>query len=215
MLIGTEPLLLTVSHDGDLRIPGAEVRKHFGRRDLGTLQLALRCYDTLCNVDIRPTVIWQTLHRCHADVNRGPEHEEPYAEEFKNAYDDFHSKVDLQVERMLRRHGRAVHLDIHGAMLPAGIDCVLGTNNHATSPRGQDKVFAGALSRRYAVRFSPDELHNFEGRFTGGWVVRRSAAVWGAAGLDAIQIEVGRHLRQPEHTVELATHLAEALALLK
>lgn len=212
ILTGTAPILLTVPHDGGQRVPGAAVRRRSAGRDIGTLPLALRCYDKLLDIGIRPTLIWQTLHRSHADVNRGPECAEPYAEGFREAYDEFHGTVDLQASRILDRYGKVVHLDIHGTALPEGIDCVLGTNGHRTSPRGTDTAFAEKLCQWYAVDISPGGRHDFDGRFSGGWVVRRSAERWGAYGLDAIQIEIDRRLRVPEYTDDLAGHLAEALA---
>ncbi len=212
-LQGTAPLLITVPHDGGVHVFGRPIRSRSAARDIGTLPLALRCYDRLLDLGIRPTLIWTTLHRSHADMNRGPESAEPFAEGFKDVHDGFHASVDQSVATMLALHGTAVHLDVHGTKLPEGIDCVLGTNAHATSLRGMDKVFASALRQNYTVEFSPGGRHNFEGRFAGGWIVRRSAAVWGAQGLDAIQIEIARHLREPEFTDELAGNIAAALAL--
>ncbi len=220
-LVGNAPILLTVPHDGDVKVVDAPVRKSAIGRDAGTLALALRLHDRFHDLSLRPTLLWQTLHRTHSDPNRSAKRD-GYAKGFQEVYEEFHNIVDTHVERLLALHGKVLHLDIHSCTAPEPWDLFLGTNRHATCPRSTDQALLSALAERhsksldrpYRVVFSPNQEQGMDARFSGGWITRRSARTWGERGLDAIQIEINAHMRESQTTNELAGHLAETLASL-
>ena len=218
--IGDSPILITVPHDGWIKIPGAPIREEECKRDLGTLALALRCSEALQTLGQQPTIIWQSLHRRHVDVNRYP-HDQPYAMGFEDVYLAFHDRMDDEIKRILDKHSTIIHLDIHGFLGPPEWDLILGTHEHATSPRGIDIALAAGmnsrfskiLQRNYRVTFSPDKKNGIDHRYSGRWIVGRCGQQWGKR-IDSIQCEFNRHMRQPLMTDELAEHLTETLAQL-
>lgn len=220
-LVGNAPILLTVPHDGDVKVADAPVRKSLIGRDAGTLALALRLHDRFHDLGLRPTLLWQTLHRTHSDPNRSAKRD-GYAKGFQEVHEEFHNIVDAHAERLLALHGKVLHLDIHSCTAPEPWDLFLGTNRHATCPRGTDQILLStlsahhsiSLSRPYRTIFSPDYERGMDARFSGGWITRRSARAWGERGLDAIQIECNAHMCESPVTNELALHLAETLASL-
>jgi N-formylglutamate amidohydrolase len=183
-------------------------------RDTGTRDIALATEKRLAESGIFPTILWFAVHRSHVDVNRSPERE-PYHRGFGESYGAFHAALDGAIERALERFGSCLLVDLHGYGRPPGpetYDVVLGSDEHATSPRQCDRAIAASLSQAYRTVFSPDPARQVSRIYRGGWIVRRTSAAYKERGLDAVQIEFNEHLRRADEIPTVATHLARALA---
>lgn len=228
--VGNCGLVITVPHDGDIRISEAPTRCETQRwaqeggpdpRDEGTMAFALCCRDALMALGFQPTLVWFTIHRSHVDVNRSPRYE-PYATGFHEPYEQFHQALDGEIASVVARFKRSLLLDVHGYITSPGpeeYDIVLGTNQHQTCPRGTDVTFAtalhacenAALGRSYRVVFSPDHEKHVTSRYRGGWIVRRTSNRWGAFGLESIQIELSKEVRLTHASYEAAQHIASVM----
>lgn len=209
---GNSPVILCIPHDGSKRVVGAATRKE-GKRDLGTLALAMECRRQLRQLGIDPSLQWFGLHRSHVDVNRPPDGN-AFAEGFSTAYEEFHLVMAAELQRVVTSQAGCLFIDFHGYVNSPGpdeYDIVIGSDEHRTARHDADQRLAAHLSRHYRTVFSPDPSRNVTGIYRGGWIVRSVAAGWGHEGVDAVQLEFNRHLRQPEVTAVLAMRLAFAI----
>lgn len=219
---GQYPIILSVPHDGGIRIVGAATRietqrraeRGLGTRDLGTLALARACRRQLSERGVNPSLLWFDLHRSHVDVNRSPDNE-PFAEGFQGEYEEFHRALAREIERNLAHASRCLLVDFHGYVRSPGpeqYDIVVGSNCGTTSPRAFDRKIVDDLGTHYRTVFSPDATQNVSAIYRGGWIVRSAADQWSSKGLDAVQLEFNHHMRQSAITESLALRLAEAVA---
>jgi N-formylglutamate amidohydrolase len=218
---GDGPVIITVPHDGGVRVPGAEIRRETERwalagyecRDAGTLAIAMKCTELVASRHRAPSLLTFSLHRSHADVNRPPERE-PFVDGFACAYDDFHLALDGEIRRILDRHGKCVLVDVHGYSGSADwepYDVVLGSDGHRTSPDGFDARLAARLVDDARVTFSPNPDAGLNGRFRGGWIVRRSSVKFRVERLEAVQIEFHARMRADDALDRSAKILAAGI----
>lgn len=220
---GNCPLIITVPHDGHARFSDIPARREVARweretgfdgRDYGTLQIARECNYALALHDRTATLLIETLHRAHVDVNRDPACD-PYIQMFENEYHAFHAALQMHVAQTIERYGRCLLVDLHGYEFSPGperYDMVVGSDSHGTCPYGSDRRIVAYL-KQYRVVFSPDRARNVDSRYRGGWIVRSVAQQWSSQCVDAVQIEINAHLRRPTPREEVAYDLAQALLL--
>ena len=218
---GNCPLIITVPHDGEIKIAGAATRAEtqrweretgFDGRDYGTLEIARACNRTLARHDCTATLLIETLHRAHVDVNRHPICD-PYVQMFGDEYRSFHATLQMHIAQTVAQHGTCLLVDLHGYEFspgPDSYDMVFGSDSHRTCPHGSDRRIAEFL-KEYQVVFSPDRVRNVDSRYRGGWIVRSVARQWSSQRVDAVQIEINTHLRQSAQREEVAYDLAQAL----
>jgi N-formylglutamate amidohydrolase len=208
--IGTVPTLLTAGHDGQQVPEGIALRQNwdddprfFTGNDVGTYGITQQLATTLeQQLGGSPWVVLFNFQRKYVDVNR-PRFwaYDPPKVIAARAYTAYHSKIAQSVRRI--RQG--LLLDIHGTSLRDGNDIYLGT------------VFANSVANLWGVRALGGALaaagyqvvldHR---RLSGGYTVKFHGAYWG--GLDAIQIEIARHLRATAaQRDQLVTDLAAAI----
>lgn len=228
--LGTGPFIITVPHDGHLRMADTPVRTEvarwerlFGRdpRDVGTLAIAQECGRVFVrDFAVTPTVISVRLHRAYLDVNRAPG-KQPAVAGFQGVYEAFHFTLQQAIRENIARFGCCHLLDLHGywhSPGPQRYDVVIGTDSHRTCSDGSDLHLAAHLRSRmssqhgrpYTVVFSPDPVGDISGRYRGGWIVRNAAAQFGLHGCNAIQLELNEHMRVRAICPSLATDLAHA-----
>ncbi len=208
---GTSPFVITVPHDGTIRIKGAPIRRQvehwiaqYGsdQRDSGTSEWAESCATRLRELGCAPTLIIFDLHRGHVDVNRDPD-KEPYAiSELEGCYREFHVLLHRIIEEKLQKFGRCLLLDVHSFLKSPGqeLDFVLGTDEDRTCPRplsGEiQKLLRCSQHGRYTTEFSPDAERGITKRYKGGYVVRHAADRFSAqiqeGCFGAIQLEICR-----------------------
>lgn len=218
---GNSSVLLTVPHDGGIKIPNAATRTETQQwelaggqdpRDIGTRDLARSCRVELGRFGIVPSLLQFDLHRSHVDVNRSPERE-PYADGFRGDYESFHVRLNGEIGRILEQHTRCLLIDIHGYIGSPGpeeYDIVVGSDSHRTCPSGTDHTIAAQLAT-WRVVFSPDPKQRITTRYRGGWIVRKMAAEYGNHGLEAVQLEFNLHMRREPIRTKIASELAEVI----
>jgi N-formylglutamate amidohydrolase len=227
---GSSPVILTVPHDGGIKIFNAPTRRETQRweqegikdsRDRGTLNLARSCRSELGLFGIVPSVLYTYLHRSHADANRSLQRE-PYADGFMESYEAFHALLDQEVSTIITRHKFCILLDIHGYVNSPGpeiYDIVFGSDSHRTCPLKTDRrmvdylkqVGSFNLNRPWRIVFSPDHENRIMSKHRGGWIVRNTARIYGNCGLDSMQLEFNLHMRQEPIRTEIASQLAVAI----
>ena len=200
---GSGPLILTVPHDGGLRLPGYAERDETTRwdgesRDVDVLPLARVLQDQLHARGIGSVLFWCTAHRSLVDVNREPDNQ-PYADpRMLSVYNDFFVQLGLAVNQSLYQNHKAIVLDLHGFIRSPGperYDVVIGSDSHRTTPRKLDLLLQKHIHKEGLMCIqSPDLAKGVSARYRGGWIVRMSAPRW--LGLvEACQIELAPHVR--------------------
>ncbi len=220
---GSSPIIVTVPHDGGLRLPGfAErdetTRWHGESRDTNVLPLAHALQGVLLSRGMGSLLIWCNAHRSLVDVNREPDNQ-PYVDpRMEPIYNDFFVQLGLAINQSLYKHHTAIVLDLHGYIRSPGpeqYDVVLGSDSHRTTRRQLDFH----LQRQFhkvglACEQSPDRARNVSARYRGGWIVRTTAARW--LGLvEACQIELAPRVRADppnEYGQRVVTGIVAALS---
>jgi N-formylglutamate amidohydrolase len=226
--LGELPLLLTCPHDGRGAPPGVKVRSEepqpgCGRvrldADLFTRQITLGLSAAVEDLTARPFSVIARFRRRFIDANRKAKcaFDSKAARPF---YDAYHRRITLGIAEIKRTFpNRGLLVDIHGAadQDDPGIHVLLGTDNGNSLKRllALDPMIlwrrGGPVRRLQAAGFGvvPAEAGGTENSsFDGGFTVRRHGAAR-AAGLDALQVEIVRKVRDDE---ERRVRLIEALA---
>jgi N-formylglutamate amidohydrolase len=225
---GDLPIILTAPHGGRGDVPGCEARTPVGSRfvtsvDLNTDILALGIADGLRRLTgHEPYVVTAKFHRRYIDANRRPD--EAYGSPACQAvYDAYHAAVRGFVDVARAKFGHAMLFDVHGqAAYP---DSILRGTRHgaavksllaragASAVTGPDSVFGRFAAMGYRIAPSNDLPPDTREtpRYTGGYTV----ALYGAAhaqGIDAMQLEFGRNLRDHAVVAKTAADTASAIA---
>ena len=226
---GELPVILTAPHGGRAEVPGCETRSPVGSRfvitsDLNTDVLALSTAEELERLTgRRPWLVVAKFHRRFIDANRIPG--EAYgAPGCRPQYDAYHAAIRRFLNEMREKYPRAILLDIHGqAAYPDSI--LRGTQNGVTvrsllaragasGVMGPDSVFGRFAAMGYRIvppaDTSPTDRVEAPG-YTGGHTVFAYGSN-NADGVDALQIEFGRDLRERQMVEKTARDAAAAIA---
>jgi N-formylglutamate amidohydrolase len=219
---GTLPLILTVPHDGAQAWPGVPERTRGVRsRDAGTRALAEGVVALLeRSFGQRPYLVIATLSRKLLDVNR-PEREALESSRILPAYRAYHERIAAFIAEIRNQHsGRGLLVDVHGQGREPGT-LFRGTDDGASvtslvrrfglaALQGPQSISGLMAAQGYRVHPPVDAPSVREDpRFDGGFTVQTYGSRH-AGGIDAIQLEFGRALRE---SPRLAGDLAEALAV--
>jgi N-formylglutamate amidohydrolase len=203
---GSLPVLLVSGHGGSEELPGATVRQkqdsadpHFSTaKDLVTAELTSLYSDELYRATgKRPSTIVSRIHRKYCDLNR--KNEWSSAEKSgRDFHQDFHAALQQELDRILKTHGWALVLDIHGQSSEP-YDLIVGTRRGRTvGPWSEGVLWAknGLIEQLRTAGFTvtPDEPRQ-KTRYGGGFMVKtygKSDAV------EAWQFEHGKDLRFDE-----------------
>lgn len=210
LIHGQSPVVLSVPHDGAVIIPGAGTRQSSKPRDLGTLPLARSVQTQLHSLGVKPSLVWFDLHRSQVDLNR-KDRAQACVPQLEHEYDTFHEMLNRTLDLTLERNGQCLLLDIHRCSFPQGLDIILGSAQHQTSLRSLDCVFAKHLRPTCSVTFSPDPTLGIDNRYSGGWIIRRTAKRFGTYGLDAVQLEFNEPIWHPDRLPRVTHNLALAI----
>jgi len=224
---GRLPIIITAPHGGSGSIAGVEPRKgkdvrQFNRKsDVNTAKVAEAMADALeRKTGRRPYLVIARFHRRYIDANRPVKdaYESPAA---KSAYDAYHAAIESARRDVTARWGRGLLLDIHGqAMLPDAV--IRGTQNGKTASAlierfgrdaliGKRSLFGRLAEQGFKVVPPVGSGDREVPSYNGGHTVRTYGS--GSGGhIDAIQLELGRRLRETEVAGETGERLANAVA---
>lgn len=226
---GELPVILTAPHGGMRDVPGCEERTTVGARfvnrpDAYTDRLARGIADELKSITGKaPYLVMANFHRKYIDANRRAD--EAYAGPgCTAAYDAYHAAIRRYIDEIRARYPRAMLFDVHGQV--AYRDAILrGTRYGSTvqallarsgapAVTGPDSVFGRFAAMGYAIVPANDaaptdrvEAKNYAGGHT--------VEIYGsnrADGIDAIQLEFGRDLREGAALDKTAKDTAQAIA---
>lgn len=232
---GTLPIVLCAPHGGGAAIPGAERRKgppadqlsdkFTVEQDVRTAELTWIVAQRLTvELGAKPYVVVAQFHRRYADANRSAE-EGTECDAAQREHAAYHRAVRTCVDEVRARFGNALLVDLHGQAKESDA-IVRGTRDGrsvkllvaragAPSLAGRDGLFgwfeAHGVRVLPANLAQPDALAD-ETLFTGGHTV----ALYGSDkehGIDAVQLEVGSTLREPEALWKTGDSIARSLAL--
>lgn len=226
---GELPVILTAPHGGLQSVPGCTERSAAGNRfsntpDHNTDRLARLIAEDLKKLTgSSPYLVVAKFHRKYVDANRSPE--EAYdAPECAAAYRDYHAAVRRHIDEIRAKHPNAMLIDLHGQA--AFRDTILRGTRHGSTVKmllaragasaitGPDSIFGRFAAMGYSVvpagNTAPTdrvEARNYSGGFTvDAYGSHRSD------GIDAMQIEFGRDLREPAALDKTARDSAQAIA---
>lgn len=227
---GELPIILTAPHGGRQDVPGCEPRTPTGSRfvtnpDYNTDILAQSIAAEIKRLTGKPPyLVIARFHRKFIDANRRAD--EAYGTDgCKADYALYHAAIRRQIDKVRAKHPHAMLFDIHGQMTYR--DSILrGTRHGITVTRllaragalavtGPDSVFGQFAAMGYSIVPSNDTSPTDQvevDRYTGGHTV----GIYGshnADGIDAMQLEFGRNLREHSVIDQSAKDTARAIAV--
>ena len=223
--VGTLPIILSAPHGGRHAIPNAPERRGVGikqfvtERDSNTDDLAERvAVKLLEQLGERPFLVIAHFERKFLDANRS--RESAYeSEEAKPYYDAYHRALLDACERVRKKWGRGLLLDIHGQGSHSDV-IFRGTHNGKGVSQLKKRFGSNALTglksvlgqmeqRGYKV-LPGNNTNEREERYIGGYIVQTYGSHQGTD-IDAIQLEFGTRLRSKSHLSRTAADLADAI----
>ena len=227
---GELPVILTTPHGGTQAVPGCEERTAVGSRfvtgpDHNTDRLARGIADELKRLTGKtPYLVIARFHRKYIDANRsaGEAYGSP---ECAAEYEAYHAAIRRFVDDMRTKYPNAMLFDIHGQVALRG-SILRGTRYGSTvkallaragapAVTGPDSVFGRFAAMGYAILPANDaaptdrvEAKNYSGGHT--------VEIYGsnrADGIDAMQLEFGRDLREGAALDKTAKDTAQAIAV--
>jgi N-formylglutamate amidohydrolase len=226
---GELPVILTAPHGGRADVPGCDLRTPVGTRfvtgsDFNTDVLVQEIAAEVKRLTGRqPYLVMAKFHRRFIDANRRPD--EGYGSPGCQAdYDFYHSAIRGFVDEVRGKYPRAMLFDVHGqSAYPDSI--VRGTQHgrtvktllaHAGAPglTGPDSVFGRFAAMGYAIVPANDTspADRVEAPdYAGGYTVV-SYGSHKSDGIDAMQLEFGRNLRERHALQKTARDTAAAIA---
>lgn len=225
--VGSLPIIISAPHGGREPIPGATERsgaagvsQFQSRRDDRTAEIAQSVVGILeSKLGGAPFSVIARFHRKYLDANRREQHayESPAA---KTYYDQYHGALRSAVSKVKNRWGYGLLLDIHGQGFSERT-IFRGTHNGRSvtgllrrfgveAAEGKTSLFGLLQGMGYQVQPAiGSDLR--ETRYLGGYTTQTYGSHRGTE-VDAIQIELGSHLRSREQWQKTAEDLAEGIA---
>ncbi|AWM41004.1 N-formylglutamate amidohydrolase [Gemmata obscuriglobus] len=225
---GTLPIIISAPHGGRKPVPELPLRVGTGLnnfqtvRDENTAELTEKLAAELEEIlDGKPWVVIARFERKYLDANRSSE--QGYeSDKAKPYYDAYHAPLEAACKAVREKHGRGLLLDIHGQALHPGAIC-RGTQNLKTVKLLRDRDGMAALRGKYSV-LGRMEKHGYkvlpaadaeegtkeEPQFNGGYIINHYGSHTAFA-IDAIQLELGSHLRAKDKSADTAKDLADAV----
>lgn len=228
---GVIPLLILSSHGADLskQVPSIPLRAGVGipnfrnKSDQHTAEITWAIADQIeQDLGLKPFVITLDIHRSQLDANRPPEQafEHPA---MQVCYQEYHQLVRAYLKRIkaLTVNGHGLLLDIHGHATKDIEDTLIrGTQNGSTLTslierlgseyyNGDSGLFSLLSGQGYDTLPVGDDPETL---LAGGFTVQSYSSNVDQ-GVDAIQIEIGKELRNtPQKRADLASDLADSIS---
>jgi N-formylglutamate amidohydrolase len=226
---GELPMILTAPHGGTLSVPYCGERSAVGTRfvnrpDAYTDRLARGIADELKRLTGKaPYLVIANFHRKYIDANRRAD--EAYASPgCAAAYDAYHAVIRGYIDEMREKYPRAMLFDVHGQI--AYRDAILRGTRYGNTVQallaragapaitGPDSVFGrfAALGYRIVPLNDTAPTDRVEARnYIGGYTVDTYGSNR-SDGIDAMQLEFGRDLREGAALETTAKDTAQAIA---
>ncbi len=227
---GEMPIIITAPHGGVENVPGCTERSIVGTRfvnrpDAYTNRLARGIADELKRLTGKaPYLVMANFHRKYIDANRVAE--EAYAVPgCAAAYDAYHAAIRRHINEIRTRFPHAMLFDVHGQT--AYREAILRGTRYGTTVRsllaragaaavtGPDSVFGRFAAMGYAIVPENDTVPTDRvevPNYSGGHTVNRYGS-HRPDGIDAIQLEYGRDLREGAMLDKTAKDTAQAIAV--
>jgi N-formylglutamate amidohydrolase len=223
---GTLPIILSAPHGGREVVPGVAERHGDGARkfatvwDENTAELAARLSAALeKKLNGKPYLVVARFARKYVDANR-PAQEAYESADAKPYYDAYHRPLAEACREVRRRWGRGLLLDLHGQSTQPG-SVFRGTGNGKTvsllcnrfgktALSGPKSIFGQLQSRGYQTIPAANGDQKEDAHFNGGYIVQTYGSQQ-PAGVDAVQLELGRHLRSKDRLDQTTADLAAAI----
>lgn len=227
---GELPVILTAPHGGVQAVPGCGERTAIGSRfvtgpDYNTDRLARGIADELKRLTGKaPYLVIARFHRKYIDANRSAG--EAYGSPGCAAdYEAYHAAIRRLIDEMRAKYPRAMLFDIHGQV--AFRESILRGTRYGSTVKallaragapavtGPDSVFGRFAAMGYTIVPANDAAptDRVEAKnYTGGHTVE----IYGsnrADGIDAMQLEFGRDLREGTTLDKTAKDTAQAIAV--
>ncbi|MEP3477787.1 MAG: hypothetical protein ABJZ55_00930 [Fuerstiella sp.] len=223
---GDLPIILTAPHGGGNAIDGVPKRQGNGvgmfkaMSDAFTDQLTEKLADAIeKQTGKRPYTVIARFHRKYLDANRRAQdaYESPNAAPI---HDYYHQAIVEAKKSVTDRWGRGLLIDIHGqAKEPKAI--FRGTQNGKTTKhlvkrfgvealQGKASLFGQLAAAGFPVIPDVGSTDLEHSAYDGGYTVVTHGSLSGGT-IDAIQLELGRHLRVPGANIKTADQLAKAI----
>lgn len=226
---GELPVILTAPHGGLENVPGCSERHPAGTRfvnrpDAGTDRLARAIADELKRLTGRaPYLVIARFHRKYIDANRRAD--EAYGDPgCAAAYEAYHAAVRGHLAGLRAKFPHAMLFDIHGQT--AFRDSILRGTRHGSTVQallaragapaitGPDSVFGRFAAMGYKIVPGNEDAptDRVEAKnYAGGHTVDLYGS-HRAQGIDAMQLEFGRDLRDGARLEQTAKDTAQAIA---
>jgi N-formylglutamate amidohydrolase len=228
---GTLPLILTAPHGGETAVAGIPIRnnpqglRQFNKIiDDGTFEITQALSDALYKLyGARPYIVAARFHRKYLDANRpaGPKAYEH--NKTKDIYNAYHGQITAFIKEIKSRFPQgALLLDIHahgrdystiyrGTQDKTTVSALLH-NYGEKALSGQFSILGFLENQGYTVYPSKHTPHKSEhSDYSGGYTVGAYGS-HKAAGIDALQLELGYNFRKSDATRKaFAKDLAQAL----
>ena len=225
---GSVPILITAPHGGAAPVPGIEEQTSHAAavgRDWRTDEIARSLMYRLEGlVGAKPYVVIAEFDRAYIDANRieFQAFEDPKAEPYYLAY---HTAIRSFVDKLRQEHPGALLIDIHGHAKDGFRDKICrGTRDGMTvrrmAGRGE-QALTGPRSILGRLRAAGYEVYPENGPladgeegacYDGGYTVLTYGS-HNCDGIDAIQLEIGRDLRENQAISRFTEALAAAVAV--
>lgn len=223
---GDMPIILSAPHGGREAVPEVPPRQGKGveffksQADSHTAQLTEELADAIAQqTGKRPYVVIARFHRKFIDANRAPEGAYE-SDQAKPVYDAYHAALAAARKEMMARWGSGIVLDLHG-QATALTTIFRGTRDgktttHLTKHFGRESLIGekslfGNLARQGFNVQPPIDSEKPEEQYNGGHIVVTYGSASGGT-IDAIQLELGTHLRSTEQRTKTAEKMARAIA---
>jgi N-formylglutamate amidohydrolase len=224
---GMLPIILSAPHGGRESIPGVPVRRGIGvpqfttERDNNTAELTEAIANAIGDrLGAKPFVIIARFERKYLDANR------PHAAAYESTaakpyYEAYHRALGKACERLRQQWMGGLLLDIHGQGAEA--DTIFrGTDNGRSVSALQQKFgkeavtgpksIVGQLASKGYKVVPNGASDGREQRYTGGHTTRTYGSHRGTQ-IDAIQLEIGTHLRASANLNQTAIDLADSIVI--
>jgi len=221
---GMLPIILSAPHGGRQAISQLAPRRGVGvpqftaERDSNTAELAEMVAGKIHErLAARPFLVIAKFERKYIDANRAESaaYEEAAAKPY---YDAYHQAIVAAAAKIRQNWSAGLLLDIHGQGAEA--DTIFrGTDNGRSvaalerrlgreALTGPKSILGQLVKKGYKV--DPGGSGDRERRYTGGYTTRTYGSS-SHSGIDAIQLELGTHLRAKGNLERTAEDLAQAI----
>jgi len=224
---GDLPIILSAPHGGRTEVPGVPPRRGDGvpdfvtERDTNTLEVTLALAAAIeAALGAKPHVVVARVERKYVDLNR-PADAAYESKEVAPIYDAYHAALDAAGKKVQADWGRGLLLDVHGQKdavdtiyrgTADGKTVTLLTKRFGRAALVGEKSLLGVLEAKgYKILPGCKDDDQKETKKYGGGHIVRTYGSHTAHGIDAIQLEIGKDLREKANHEKLVADVTAAV----